>query len=49
MEAPGASLTVLARLRERLTGLTDRAAWVADAAARSHLLERGGKLLRRLE
>jgi MoxR-like ATPase len=47
--APNPSLTVLARLRERLTDLTDRAAWVSDPAARSHLLQRGGQLLRRLE
>ena len=47
-DAPGQTLTALARLRERLTELTDRAAWVADEADRNHLLNRGGQLLRRL-
>jgi MoxR-like ATPase len=42
------TLTVLARLRERLTGLTDQAAWIADGAARKHLQERMGKILDRL-
>jgi MoxR-like ATPase len=41
-------LRTLARLRERLTGLSDRAAWVADSAARNHLLRRSGELLERL-
>jgi MoxR-like ATPase len=47
-DAPGQSLTALARMRERLTDLTDRAAWIADEAERNHLLNRGGQLLRRL-
>jgi MoxR-like ATPase len=47
-DAPGQTLTTLARLRERLTDLSDRAAWVADEADRNHLLNRGGQLLRRL-
>ena len=48
LETAGRSLTSLARLREWLTDLTDRAAWVPDQAARNHLLQRGGQLLRRL-
>jgi MoxR-like ATPase len=42
------SLTVLARLRERLTDLADRAAWVADPQGRKHLLDRTRILLERL-
>jgi MoxR-like ATPase len=42
------SLTVLARLRERVAGLSDRAAWVGDDALRKHLLERAAALLHRL-
>jgi MoxR-like ATPase len=42
------SLVAAARLRERLAGLNDRAAWVADEAARKHLLSRAGQLLDRL-
>jgi MoxR-like ATPase len=42
------SLTVLARLRERVTDLTDRAAWIIDAASRKHLLDRAGKILDKL-
>lgn len=43
------SLTALARLRERAADLADRAAWVADAATRQHLLGRAGEALNRLE
>ncbi len=42
------SLLALARLRERLAELGDRAAWVLDEQARRHLLERSGKMLERL-
>jgi MoxR-like ATPase len=42
------SLTVLARLRERVTDLADRAAWVPEEAARKHLLQRTAGLLERL-
>jgi MoxR-like ATPase len=42
------SLLALARLRERLAELADRAAWVTDESARRHLLERSGRLLERL-
>jgi MoxR-like ATPase len=45
---PSLSLLALARLRERLIELADRAAWVVDDKARRHLLERSGKLLERL-
>jgi MoxR-like ATPase len=48
IEADGKSLTVLARLRERVAGLADQAAWIGDEAARKHLLERSGQLLKRL-
>ena len=41
------SLLELARLREEVVALTDRAAWVADAQARAHLLQRGRTLLSR--
>jgi MoxR-like ATPase len=42
------SLVALARFRERLTGLSDQAAWIGDEYARKHLLERAGELLKRL-
>jgi MoxR-like ATPase len=44
----GLPLRTLARLRERVADLSDRAAWVADSAARNHLLRRSGELLERL-
>jgi MoxR-like ATPase len=46
--ASNLSLLALARLRERLAALADRAAWVVDEKARRHLLERSGKLLEHL-
>jgi MoxR-like ATPase len=42
------SLASLARLRERVADLADRAAWVGCDRSRQHLLERTGKLLERL-
>jgi MoxR-like ATPase len=45
----GVSPRVLARLRDRVADLGDRAAWVRDEAARRHLLGRSGELLKRLE
>lgn len=42
------SLTALARLRERVAGLADRAAWVADDRSRNHLLEQARQLRERL-
>jgi MoxR-like ATPase len=42
------SLAAIARLRERVSGLADQAAWVAHEASRKHLLDRVGKLLERL-
>lgn len=46
--AAGKSLSELARLREQVAGIADRAAWVADAGARQHLLDRAAKLLQRV-
>jgi MoxR-like ATPase len=42
------SLLTLARLRERVGQLADRAAWVLDEKARRHLADRSGKLLERV-
>jgi MoxR-like ATPase len=41
-------LVDLARLRERVQGVADRAAWVADATGREHLLARAGSILEKL-
>jgi MoxR-like ATPase len=41
-------LTALARLRERVADLSDRAAWIGDESAREHLLGRAAGLLDRL-
>jgi MoxR-like ATPase len=48
MGTNGRSLVALARLRERVADLADRAAWVADETARKHLLERAAGVLQRL-
>jgi hypothetical protein len=42
------SLTALAQLRERVTDLADRSAWVTEAGARKLLLDRAGNLMHRL-
>jgi MoxR-like ATPase len=42
------SLAELARLREQVARVADRAAWVTDEAARRHLTEQAGNLLRRI-
>jgi MoxR-like ATPase len=42
------SLSAAARLRERLAGLADQAAWLADARTRDHLLHRTRQCLTRL-
>jgi len=42
------SLAAVARLREQLADIADRAAWLADDAARTHLVNRAGDLLKRL-
>jgi len=42
------SLRTVARLRERVADLADRAAWVKDEAARRHLVQRSGELLTQL-
>jgi len=48
LQADHLSLSAIAGLRERLSDLSDRAAWLADDAARKHLLDRAGQLLERL-
>jgi MoxR-like ATPase len=48
MDTDGRSLVALARLRERVADLADRAAWVSDEAARKHLLQRAAGVLQRL-
>jgi MoxR-like ATPase len=47
VDAP-TSLAALARLRERVATIADRAAWVADDPARRHLLDRAARLLERV-
>jgi MoxR-like ATPase len=42
------SLVAIARLREQVARLADRAAWVRDDPARQHLLQRTGQLLQQL-
>jgi MoxR-like ATPase len=42
------SLAELARLREQVARVADRAAWVADEAARRHLTEKAGAILQRI-
>jgi len=46
--AAGPKLVELARLRERVQAVSDRAAWVTDATGRSHLLNVAGRLLEKL-
>ena len=48
LQTDGRSLVALARLRERAADVADQAAWVGDEAARMHLLQRSGELLKRL-
>jgi MoxR-like ATPase len=48
LQADGRGLLALARLRERVADLADRAAWVRDDDARQHLLQRSGQILKRL-
>jgi MoxR-like ATPase len=43
-----ASLAELARLREQVARVADRAAWVPDEAARRHLTDKAGTLLARI-
>jgi MoxR-like ATPase len=43
------ALLTLARLRERVAALADRAAWVADENGRQHLLQRSGQILKKLQ
>src|SRR5262249_1871154 len=42
------TLGAIARLRERVSQLSDQAAWVADATSRKHLQDRAMQLLERL-
>ena len=42
------TLSTAARLRERLAGLADQAAWLADSRVRDHLLQRTRQCLARL-
>jgi MoxR-like ATPase len=42
------SLTMLARIRERIADLADEAAWIPEQANRKHLLERTSTMLERL-
>jgi MoxR-like ATPase len=48
LRAGASSLAAIARLRERVTDLSDHAAWLLDDAARGHLRERTARLLERL-
>jgi MoxR-like ATPase len=48
LQTNGRSLAELARLRERVTDLADRAAWVPDDAGRKHLVGRAGALLQKI-
>ena len=45
IEAGPTSLVELARLREHVGGIADRAAWVGDDLARRHLLDRVARVL----
>jgi len=42
------SLAARSRIRERVAGLSDRAAWLTDDETRGHLLERTTQLLKKL-
>jgi MoxR-like ATPase len=46
--AAGLKLVELARLRERVQAVADRAAWVPDATGRTHLLAKTATLLEKL-
>jgi MoxR-like ATPase len=48
LQKDGRGLLSLARLRERIAALADRAAWIADEDSRRHLLERSRQLLQRI-
>jgi MoxR-like ATPase len=48
LQTDGRGLAHLARLRERVTDLADRAAWVREEAARNHLLQRTSQVLNRI-
>jgi hypothetical protein len=42
------ALSAVARLRERLADLADRAAWLTDASSRTFLLDRARRCLEKL-
>src|SRR5260370_16119989 len=42
------SLTTLARMRERIADLADKAAWIPEQTRRKHLLDRASTMLERL-
>ncbi|VTR95017.1 atpase : MoxR-like ATPase OS=Singulisphaera acidiphila (strain ATCC BAA-1392 / DSM 18658 / VKM B-2454 / MOB10) GN=Sinac_2120 PE=4 SV=1: AAA_5 [Gemmata massiliana] len=46
--ALGPKLVEIARLRERVQAVADRASWATDATGRGHLLTQAGALLKRL-
>jgi MoxR-like ATPase len=46
--ASGLKLIELARLRERVQAVADRAAWVKDSSDRGHLIAKAGSLLEKL-
>jgi MoxR-like ATPase len=48
LQADGRGLAHLARLRERVGDLADRAAWVREEAARNHLLQRTSQVLSKI-
>jgi MoxR-like ATPase len=48
LHSDGRGLLALARLREHVAALADRAAWVPDETARRHLLDRSRQLLQRI-
>jgi MoxR-like ATPase len=49
LDAGDLTLSALARLRERVAELADRAAWIVEEAPRRHLLQRTGEYLERLK
>ena len=48
MPAAAATLSAVARLKERVTDLADRAAWLSDTESRGYLLERTRRCLEQL-
>ncbi len=48
IDAGATSLSSLARLRDRIAAISDRAAWIAESEPRRHLLDRVARLLERV-